>query len=282
MKTSYKYELTKAQQGQYAIGGFNFDNLAMMKGIITAAETVQAPVLLMVTESSALAMGVDYVIAMTKVARACAKVPVIIHWDHGHDLNLIKKVIDSGFDSVMLDASLAPIEQNIAETKQVVAWARAKKVEVESEIGHVGGKEDDTESNLTDCYTEPKAAIDFVNQTKIDGLAVAVGTIHGIYHQPVHLQIELIKQIRQLIDIPLVLHGSSGVPADQLQSAIKAGISKVNIGTDLKVAYADGIKASFQQNPALYDVRKFSAEGVTAMIPVVIEKMRLLGSAHRV
>lgn len=152
---------------------------------------------------------------------------------------------------------------------------------VESEIGHVGGKEDDTVSHVTDRYTTVASACNFTAATDIDGLAVAVGTIHGVYKEAVNLQIDLIRQIKEAVATPLVLHGSSGVPDNQLQAAIQAGISKVNIGTDLKIAYADGLKQTFAAHPTLYDTRKFTAQATKAMIAVVVEKMKILGSAGK-
>ncbi|ATZ16221.1 tagatose 1,6-diphosphate aldolase GatY/KbaY [Entomoplasma freundtii] len=280
MKTSFKKELLKARELGYAVPAFNWDNLEMLKGIIEAAENLQAPVILMVTESAAKYMGVDYAIAQGLSAVSQAKVPVILHWDHGFDKNLIKYAIDAGFDSVMLDASQQPFHLNVAETQEIVAYARAKGVEVESEIGHVGGKEDDRNSN-NGGYTDPHEARQFNNLTQVDALAIAVGTAHGLYKGKVNLQFHLIEEMAQTIDTPLVLHGSSDVPHEQLSQAIAKGIAKINIGTDLKVAYADAIKNWFQNNPDGFDARKFGRSGIDAVRTVAEAKIKAFNAAGK-
>ncbi|AHF57184.1 class II fructose-bisphosphate aldolase [Spiroplasma eriocheiris] len=280
MKTTMKAELRKAKEGHYAVPAFNFDNLEMLKAIIEAAEEEHSPVIIMATESAVKYMGFEYVSAIGHAAVESATVPVILHWDHGFDIELIKKAIDAQYTSVMLDASLKPIAENIAETIAVVEYAHARGVEVESEIGHVGGKEDDRNSKSAH-YTTVTEAVDFANKTKIDCLAIAVGTSHGIYHGPVNLQIQRIREIAAEVDQPLVLHGSSGVPYDQLQLAVQAGICKVNIGTDLKVANANGLREWFAQNPQGYDARKFGRYAIDQTKLVAKEKMQVLNSSGK-
>ncbi|AGM25381.1 class II fructose-bisphosphate aldolase [Spiroplasma chrysopicola] len=280
MKTTLKAQLDKAQREAYAVPAFNFDNLEMLKAIIEGAEEEKAPVIIMVTESAAKYMGFEYVTALGQTAVENAKVPVILHWDHGFDLELIKKAVDNKYTSVMLDASAKPTSENIRETQEIVSYAHQRGVEVESEIGHVGGKEDDR-STTGGNYTTVSAAINFVQQAAVDCLAIAVGTAHGIYHDEVKLQIDRIAEIKAAVKTPLVLHGSSGVPSDQLTLAIKAGICKVNIGTDLKLANVKGIRTWLGANPTGYDARKFGRLAIDEMKIIVKEKIKILNATGK-
>ncbi|ALD66567.1 class II fructose-bisphosphate aldolase [Spiroplasma cantharicola] len=281
MKTSLKMQLLKAKKEGYALAAFNFDNLEMMKAIIEAAEEENSPVVLMVTESAAKYMGLDYVFALTLTAVNNAKVPIVLHWDHGFDISLIKKAIDHGFSSVMLDSSLKPFDENIKETLEVVNYAKNKGVEVESEIGHVGGKEDDRNSKANG-YTNVNQAIEFNNLTKIDALAIAIGTSHGLFKGEVKLQFDLLKEIAAKIKTPLVLHGSSQVPLKDLQQAIKLGITKINIGTDLKIACSNALRQWFNENPNDFDARKYGRFAIEAIKKEAIKKIRAFGSSNKV
>ncbi|QEH61478.1 class II fructose-bisphosphate aldolase [Spiroplasma chinense] len=272
MKASLKEELIKARNGKYAVPAFNFDNLEMMKGIIEAAEEQKSPVILMVTESAAKYMGIDNVIAFAMDATEKSNVPIILHWDHGFDIKLIKRAIDCGFSSVMLDSSLKPFDENVKETQEIVAYAKAKGVEVESEIGHVGGKEDDRDSK-SNGYTDVNEAIEFDKLTQIDALAIAVGTSHGLFKGEIKLQFDLIEEIRSKIETPLVLHGSSQVPLEDLQKAIDLGITKINIGTDLKIACAQGLKDWFEKNPLGFDARQYGRNAINFVKEEAIKKI---------
>ncbi|WP_338983876.1 class II fructose-bisphosphate aldolase [Spiroplasma endosymbiont of Othius punctulatus] len=280
MKTSLKSELLKARKGGYAIPAFNFDDLEMMKGIVEAAEEEKSPVILMVTESAAKYMGIDYVFALGKTVVEKSTVPIVLHWDHGFDLNLIKKACDAGFTSVMLDASKETFEVNVKQTQEIVAYAKSKGVEVESEIGHVGGKEDDRTSE-GNGYTNIDEAVEFVKKTNIDALAIAVGTAHGVYKGAIKLQYDIITNIASKVDTPLVLHGSSGVPLEDLQKAIKCGITKINIGTDLKMANANAFRNWLNENPTGYDARAFGRKGIDAVKSEAKKKIRAFGSSNK-
>lgn len=280
MKANFKEELLKAKKGKYAIPAFNFDNLEMMKGIIAAAEATNSPVILMVTESAAKYMGLEYVFVLGKKAVELAKVPVILHWDHGFDKELIKQAVDAGFSSVMLDASKEDFIHNVADTIEIVEYAHQRGVQVESEIGHVGGKEDDR-SSAGNGYTNVAEAIEFNKLTGIDALAVAVGTAHGVYTSKVELQYDLIDLLVKSIDTPIVLHGSSGVPLPDLQKAISLGITKINIGTDLKQANAEAIKNWLNTNEGGYDARKFGSAAIEAVKAEAIKKIFAFGSNNK-
>ncbi|QBQ07862.1 class II fructose-bisphosphate aldolase [Spiroplasma gladiatoris] len=280
MKASLKKELIKARNGKYAVPAFNFDNLEMMKGIIEAAEEENSPVILMVTESAALYMGLDNVFAFSLSATNKAKIPVVLHWDHGFDIELIKKAIDVGFSSVMLDSSLKPFNQNVKETLEVVEYARKNGVEVESEIGHVGGKEDDRNSS-SNGYTDITEALEFEKLTQIDALAIAIGTSHGLFKGEIKLQFDLLEELNQKIKTPLVLHGSSQVPLEDLKKAISLGITKINIGTDLKIACANGIKDWFEKNEKGYDARKYGRSAIDFVKAEAIKKIRAFNSNNK-
>ncbi|WP_434324801.1 class II fructose-bisphosphate aldolase [Mycoplasma capricolum] len=280
MKASLKDQLLKARQNHYAIGAFNFDNLEMLKAIVEAAEESNSPIIAMITESAAKYMGKEIVIASANAIISNTKVPIVLHWDHGYDLNLIKWACDNEFSSVMLDASLDDFNNNVNKTLEIVNYAKSKNVEVESEIGHVGGKEDDTDSNI-DKYTSVDEAIKFVNLTQIDALAIAVGTSHGIFKTAPNLNFDRIKEIRDSINTPLVLHGSSGLSDTDLKKAINSGICKINIGTNLKLVYANSLKQWFKENPTSYDARKFGRFAIDQMKKVIKQKLEILGSINK-
>ncbi|WP_434336158.1 class II fructose-bisphosphate aldolase [Mycoplasma capricolum] len=280
MKASLKDQLLKARQNHYAIGAFNFDNLEMLKAIVEAAEESNSPIIAMITESAAKYIGKEIVIASANAIISNTKVPIVLHWDHGYDLNLIKWACDNEFSSVMLDASLDDFNTNVNKTLEIVNYAKSKNVEVESEIGHVGGKEDDTDSNINK-YTSVDEAIKFVNLTQIDVLAIAVGTSHGIFKTAPNLNFDRIKEIRDSINTPLVLHGSSGLSDTELKKAINSGICKINIGTDLKLVYANSLKQWFKENPTSYDARKFGRFAIDQMKKVIKQKLEILGSINK-
>ncbi|PTD31549.1 class II fructose-bisphosphate aldolase [Mycoplasma leachii] len=280
MKGSLKDQLLKARQNHYAIGAFNFDNLEMLKAIVEAAEESNSPIIAMITESAAKYIGKEIVIASANAIISNTKVPIVLHWDHGYDLNLIKWACDNEFSSVMLDASLDDFNTNVNKTLEIVNYAKSKNVEVESEIGHVGGKEDDTDSNKNK-YTSVDEAIKFVNLTQIDALAIAVGTSHGIFKTAPNLNFDRIKEIRDSINTPLVLHGSSGLSDTDLKKAINSGICKINIGTDLKLVYANSLKQWFKENPTSYDARKFGRFAIDQMKKVIKQKLEVLGSINK-
>ncbi|WBX36237.1 class II fructose-bisphosphate aldolase [Mycoplasma capricolum] len=280
MKASLKDQLLKARQNHYAIGAFNFDNLEMLKAIVEAAEESNSPIIAMITESAAKYIGKEIVIASANAIISNTKVPIVLHWDHGYDLNLIKWACDNEFSSVMLDASLDDFNTNVNKTLEIVNYAKSKNVEVESEIGHVGGKEDDTDSNKNK-YTSVDEAIKFVNLTQIDALAIAVGTSHGIFKTAPNLNFDRIKEIRDSINTPLVLHGSSGLSDTDLKKAINSGICKINIGTDLKLVYANSLKQWFKENPTSYDARKFGRFAIDQMKKVIKQKLEILGSINK-
>ncbi len=276
MRTKVNKIFQKARDEKRAIPAFNFDNMDMLKGIQEAADEMQYPVMAMCTESASKFMGSDYATVIVKHAEAKSKF-IIPHWDHGFDKKTVLDMIDNQWTSVMLDRSLDPFEKNLSDTIEVVKYAKKHDVYVESEIGHVGGKEDDNESK-TKSYTTVEEAVSFATKTGIDLLAIAVGTAHGIYKGKVELQIDRIIEIQKALpNTFIVLHGCSGVPDDQVKSAIDAGIVKVNVGTELKQAYANAVREWLIENPEGYDARKFGRQGIDAVKAKAIEKIKLIG-----
>ena len=280
MQTKLSAQLQLAKANGYAVPAFNFDNLEMLKAIIESAEEAKAPVIVMASEGAIKYMGVEFTLAIGKAARDSANVPVVFHLDHGTDLDVTKAFIKGGVDSVMLDWSLKTIAENIAGTKKVVQWARAHGVEVESEIGHVGGKEDDRDSKVNH-FTSLAEAQTFTHAVDIDALAIAVGSQHGIYKTAAKLQFDRISEISNALDVPLVLHGSSGISYNDVQQAIRCGISKVNIGTDIKIANAQAVREWLNTNPSKYDARKFGRTAINAMKIILHEKIRMCLAEHK-
>lgn len=265
--------LKHAQDNKYAVPAFNFDNLEMLKGIIMAAQQENSPVIIMATASAINFMGLEYTLAIANTAINNSTVPVVLHLDHCFDSHFIKTKVTTAFGSVMLDWSKYPLKENIEKTKEIVQFASPLGIAVEAEIGHVGGKEDDMNSD-TNIYTNIDEAILFRNKTNINALAISVGTQHGQYKAKPILQIDLIKQIaNKMPEIPLVLHGASGVDDEQLALAINAGICKVNMGTDLKIAYVQSLKESFKKDPTLFDARIFGQNAIDAVQVVAQRKI---------
>lgn len=296
--------LPQARKQGIAIGAFNFNDLEFLQGILTAAEEIKSPVILQTSESALDYMGLDYVGAMTEPIRKRMKMPVVLHLDHGRNLKLIKKVINSGFySSVMFDGSSLPYAENIKKTREIVKLAHQKNISVEAELGILKGAGDKTASAKS-FFTNPQQAADFVKKTNCDALAVAIGTSHGAYKfkgRP-KLDLKRLKQIAELVKIPLVLHGASGisprllkimkkkcekigdcgrlagakgVPDSEIKKAIKLGIAKINIDTDLRLAFTAADREILLLDKKVTDPRKYLGAGREAVKEVVKEKIKL-------
>ena len=282
MLVSGKELLLDAQKNGYAVGAFNVNNMEIVQAIIEAAEELNSPVILQASQGGIKYAGIEYIAGLGKIAARNAKVPVALHLDHGTDFEQVMLCIRHGFSSVMIDGSKFPLEENIAYTNKVMEVAKAVGVSVEAEWGKIGGTEDHITVDAKDAtFTDPDEALKFVNETGVDSLAIAVGTAHGVYKGEPELDFERIKAIREKIDAPLVLHGSSGVPAEALQKAISLGICKINIDTDLRIAFADGVKNFLKEDPDNFDPRKILGPAKKEMKEKVKEKMIIFGSANR-
>ena len=272
MLVTSKEILSKASDDNYAVGAFNINNMECLQAIISAAEEKDAPVIIQTTEGAIKYAGVEYLSAMVKIAAQNSKAPIALHLDHGTTYEIIVKCIASGWTSVMIDASKYNLEKNIQITKEIVKIAHSCGVSVEAELGKLPGIEDSINVSEEDAlHTDPKEAELFVNETNIDSLAISIGTAHGLYKGIPKLDFERLSEINNLITIPLVLHGASGVSNSDLKEAIKRGINKINIDTDLRIAFAEGCKEIFKNDPSEYDPRKICGNA-RAMVQKVVEE----------
>lgn len=282
MLVTGKEILEDAHKNGYAVGAFNINNMEIIQAIIEAAEETKSPVILQASQGGLKYAGIEYIEALAKVAAHKAKVPVAIHLDHGTDFDQVIKCIRHGFSSVMVDGSKHPIEENIAITKLVVDIAHSVDVSVEGELGKIGGVEDHIVVDEREAtFTDPDEAVRFVNETGVDSLAIAVGTAHGVYKGEPKLDFDRIKIIKEKTNMPLVLHGSSGVPYESLEKAVSLGINKINIDTDIRAAFAQAVKDFLKENPDNIDPRKILGPARISMKEVVMEKMKVFGSVGR-
>lgn len=276
---STKEMLLDAKKRKYAIPAFNIHNLETVQVVVETANELKSPVILAVTPSTMKYAGMDYLLALGNVAASRYRIPIALHLDHFQELDFIKKCIDLGYKSVMIDASHDPFEENIRKTKDIVEYAHKRGVTVEAELGRLRGQEDDLVVDRNNSMlTKPDLAAEFVKKTEIDSLAVAIGTAHGLYKSEPKLDFDRLLQINNIVEVPLVLHGASGVPNNSVKRAIELGICKINIATELKMSFADAIKNYFADYPEVNDPRKYLAQGKKAMKRVIINKIRMCGS----
>lgn len=280
MLVSSKEILNKARQNNYAIAAFNIHNLETLKATVEAAEEERAPLILQTTPGTCEYAGIDYLVAMAHTASNKADIPIALHLDHGNSLDLAIKCIDAGYTSVMIDGSMLPFDKNVSLVKQVVEYAHKKQVQVEAELGHISGVEENISSSH-EVLTDPKEAAEFVNKTGVDSLAIAVGTAHGVYKGKPEIRFDIIQNIRQLVNVPLVLHGCSGVPEEDVKQAIKCGICKINIATDIKIAFANELKKFFASQPDETDPRKYFKPAIKAVKEVVKSKIYMAESYNK-
>lgn len=280
---SMKDMLNKALKEGYAVGQFNINNLEWTQAILAAAQEEQSPVILGVSEGAARHMGgFKVVTAMTKalIEESKITVPVAIHLDHGSSVDKCKQAIDAGFTSVMIDASHDPLEENIRITSEVVAYAHERGVSVEAELGTVGGQEDDVIANGV-IYADPKECKELVERTGIDCLAPALGSVHGPYKGEPNLGFKEMEEICQTIGLPLVLHGGTGIPTEQIKKSISLGTAKINVNTENQIEFTKAVRAVLNKDSEVYDPRKFIVPGRDAIKATVIGKIREFGSAGK-
>ncbi|MDD7363331.1 MAG: class II fructose-1,6-bisphosphate aldolase [Peptoniphilus sp.] len=279
MLVTGKEILQHADDHQYAVGAFNVNNMEIIQAIAEAADELRAPVILQASQGAIKYAGVEYITALVKTTAELIDVPIALHLDHGTDFEEIIKCIRNGFTSVMIDASKHELEENIRLTKEIVRIAHSVGVSVEAELGKIGGTEDQVVvSEAEATYTDPEEAKVFAEETGVDSLAIAVGTAHGVYKGEPKVDIERIKQIDSVVKVPLVLHGSSGVPYDTLENAVGAGIRKINIDTDIRASFAGAVKSFVSENPDEIDPRKILKPARQRMADTVKEKIKVFGS----
>ena len=304
MLVTNKDLMVPARKNGYAIGAFNVQNLESMSAIAEAATEEKSPVIMQITPSVIKYAGLAYISNLVKTAAQLAPVPVAMHLDHGDSFETAVKCVEAGFSSVMIDGSFLSFEENVAVTKRVVSVAHPKGVSVEAELGKLAGVEERSVAEKDAILTDPEAATEFVEKTGVDTLAVAIGTSHGAYKfkSEAKLDLERLKVISEKISIPLVLHGASsvpqglvekankygaeltgakGIPEDQYLKAIPLGIAKINIDTDLRLAFTATVREVLVNSPKNFDPRKILGPAREAMKEVAKGKMRLFGSAGK-
>ena len=302
MLVTNKALLDAAKQGGYAVGAFNINNMEFIQAILSSAAELRSPVIIAVSEGAIKYAGFDTLVSLVRVEAEGKNIPISLHLDHGKDMGVIERCISGGFTSVMIDGSHLPFDENVAVTKEVVDKAGPAGVSVEGELGRLAGIEDNVSVSEQDAlFTDPDEAKIFVERTGIDSLAIAVGTSHGAFKfkgEP-RLGFDRISTIASLVDVPLVLHGASGVnqehvelansfgaeiagargvPDEAITEAIKLGISKVNIDTDMRIAFTAYLRKSLGENKKNIDPRKYLGAAREAVGEVVRPKMRLFGS----
>lgn len=276
MLVNSKEILKKAKQGNYAIPQFNINNLEWTRYILEAMQEINEDVILGVSEGAIKYMGgVNVVASLVKslIKDLDIKIDVVLHLDHGSSFEICKKCIDAGFTSVMIDASHYSLEENIEITGQVVAYAHQRNVTVEAEIGQIGGSEDNIENKSLNAKLED--VITLVKETDIDSVAPALGSVHGLYKGRPNLDFKTMNQIRENISIPLVLHGGTGIPNNLIQDAIKNGINKININTELQIAWTNEVRKYLKNDENIYDPRKIISSGKNAIKIIVKEKTKI-------
>ena len=297
--------LNLAKKGGYAVGAFNINNLEILQAIVSAGEAEKSPAIIAVSEGAIQYAGLPFIVSMARTASDQASIPLSLHLDHGKDFEIIQSCIENGFTSVMIDGSHLEFQENMAITKKVVEMARKKAVSVEAELGRLKGIEDKVSVSEREAFlTDPQAAEEFVKKTEVDALAIAIGTSHGAYKfkGEVKLDFERLKEIARRVDIPIVLHGASGVPHsvlekaerfgaklpgakgipdDAIQKAISLGIAKINIDTDLRLSFIGAIREVLTNKPEEFDPRKILGPGREAIKQTVQSKMRLFGSSGK-
>lgn len=282
MLISGKDLLAVAAANDFAVPAFNVSDYSMLRAIIDIAEEKQSPLIIAIHPNEIANLGWDVMPSVIQIARK-ASIPVAIHWDHGADYDQILQAIQGGFTSVMIDGSLLPFEENVALTKKVVDAAHAVGVSVEGELGTIGKTDSYAESGADSIiYTVPADAVSFVERTGVDTLAIAIGTRHGIYPSDLQpeLKLDLLAEINDAVDVPLVLHGGSNNPDDEIGQAARSGVNKINISSDIKVAYYD------KEREVLKDLQLREPDSVQppcreALKEVAAQKIDLFGSADK-
>ncbi len=269
----------KAYKSDYAVPAFNIHTYEDAVAIVKGAEQMRSPVILMASPSAIKHLGVKVAACIMNELAENAKIPVVSHLDHATDLDIIFKAMKAGFTSVMYDGSILSFEENVQNTKFVVKVARSFGVSVEAEIGRVGKSEEGEQ--LDQILTEPEIARAFFEQTQVDALAVAVGTAHAMQKQEAQINFERVEQIQKVVDVPLVLHGSSGVPDEDLTRISRMRFGKINIGTVLKTVYVDEIRKILQEQPQLKDQIKLLQQASVAVTEMVKHKIKLLNSDQK-
>ncbi|MBE3102280.1 MAG: tagatose-bisphosphate aldolase subunit GatY [Firmicutes bacterium] len=272
--------MRKAQEKGVAIAAFNVHNLETIQAVVEGASEERAPVIIQTTPGTLKHAGIPYIAACVKAASELYSIPIALHVDHCPSFETIIQCIRYGYTSLMIDGANLPYNENVALVRKVVEIAHSIGVAVEGELGRIGGVEDEMFVNEREAFfTVPEEAKEFVYSTGIDTLAIAIGTAHGMYKGEPKLDFERLSAIREQLDLPLVLHGASGVPEESIKESLKRGICKINIATELKISMANAIFKWMNENPGGNDPRNYMGEAKKAVKSVVREKIRMSGSS---
>jgi fructose-bisphosphate aldolase, class II len=271
--------LQQAMDGNWAVGSFSVANMEMVLGILKAAEETESPVILQIAEVRLKHSPLEMIGPLMVSAAENAEVPVAVHFDHGTTVEAIEQALDLGFTSVMIDGSKLELKDNMAITRKVVKLAREYGADVEGEIGSVGGSEDGSEHIAIHC-TSPEEALQFQNATGVDALAVAIGNAHGNYTQEPKLRFDILEQVSSLLDVPLVLHGGTGISPDDFKKCIKFGIKKINIATATFDAVEQSVRAAYESGKisGYYDLQTAEVEGAYQN---ALKHIEIFGSAGK-
>ena len=269
--------MADAEKRGYAVGAFNVNDLAGIQAVVQAAEEERSPVIIQMYSIGLL--GVHYVVAMAEVAAQSVTVPVALHLDHGRDLETVETCVRSGFSSIMIDGSKLPLAENIEITRKAVDMAHAAGMSAEAELGKIGsGSQELSEDDRKNSLTDPQEAVEFVEKTGVDALAVAIGSAHGLYKFKPDLDFDLLKELRSLVDARLVLHGGSDLPRDQIRRAVELGITKVNVATDLSGAYTIALRKVVADSEGIIWSGRVVGAVREAMKELIRDRIRLFGS----
>jgi fructose-bisphosphate aldolase class II len=267
--------LKVAQQQHFAVGAFNAANLELTEAIISAAEEMHAPVIVQTSEKAIEYAGLDEITALITTRAKNSEIPVVFHLDHGRTHKTIFDALEAGYTSIMFDGSHLPYTENVRWTHEMVKRAHKRGISVEAELGTVGGVEDNVKAE--EGLTDPFLARDFVRETRCDALAIGIGNNHGKPRKDEKLHLDVLAHIRELVTVPLVFHGASGTPEDKIKQAIKLGITKINIDTDLRIAFSEA-EREVLKNKDIYDPRAILGPAKDAVRDVVKKKIALFGS----
>jgi len=277
-----KAMLGKAAGAGYAVGAFNILDYNSTKAVILAAEETNAPVIIQTSAKTVIFWGTSAIISWVRQLSGSSNVPIALHLDHCKDLDLIKECIESGWTSVMIDASSKPFEENLSLSRQVVKMARPKNVTVEAELGAIVGVEDDIHVKQQDSHlADPEQAIEFCEKVEPDCFAPAIGTAHGVYKGVPKIAYELLEEIAAKVAAPIALHGGTGLADDVFEKCISLGCSKVNISTQLKYAFIDGFVAYHNTNNTQYNPLKVIDAQFNELKAGIVEKINLFGSSGK-
>ncbi|MFI5958955.1 ketose-bisphosphate aldolase [Cryptosporangium sp. NPDC051539] len=283
MLTTGKAILDVANEHSFAVPAFNISDWAMFKGIVEISEQTNAPLIVAIHPDEVRHIGREMITGIVERAHF-SSVPIAIHWDHGATYEQILHAVQFGFTSVMIDGSLAPFDENVAISKKVTDSAHALGLSVEGELGTIGANDSYAEAGAaTIIYTDPDDAVTFVEQTGVDSLAIAIGTYHGFFpaHLKPELKLDLLKEIKSRVRIPLVLHGGSNNPDDEIYEAARTGINKINISTDIKVAYHNKMREVLGDDPKVREPNAIQPACIEAMNVVAAQKIELFGAAGK-